>query len=157
MYSRKINGLLRLWQLLCLANFITWCESLSLLYLQTWIMLKIYLLVWNVIDLSGMMIVKNRIQFDDHPCLFFCKIIVEILNMGWRWCKLYSIYRLTKIAELGITIHTEFEFSKSFVTDSSPVKIGFCISSLKGCVTVFKWTMIWYKPFNIVWKTQKTC
>ena len=45
-------------------------------------MLKIYLLVWNIIDLSGMMVVKNRMQFDDHPCLFSVKSLSKYTIWG---------------------------------------------------------------------------
>ena len=61
---------------------------------------------------------------------FFYKSIVAIPRMGWRWCRLYSIYRFVKITETGIIIHTEFQFSKNFVTESSPIKIDFLFQDL---------------------------
>ena len=61
---------------------------------------------------------------------FIYKSIVAIPRMGWRWCRLYSIYRFVKITERGIIIHTEFQFSKNFVTESSPIKVDFLFQDL---------------------------
>ena len=49
-----------------------------------------------------------------------------------------------------------FNFSKvSLQVPGQSKSTSFCKSSLKGCVNVFKCTIIWYKLFNKVWKTHK--
>ena len=67
--------------------------------------------------------------------------------MGWHLCKLYSLYRFVHITEVVIIIHTQsFSFKKASLQVSVQSKSRFfCKGSLKGCVSEFKCTIIWYK------------